>query len=161
GTVHTITALPAPGFVFSNWTGDIASRLAKLTFVMRSNLTLQANFIPNPFPKVQGAYHGLFYVEDATNGVRHETSGFLTLNLSGRGTYSGQLLSAGKRYPFVGQLDLGGNATNTVKRSGTNDLLVELTVDLSQGTDRIDGQVRDAQALWAATLMGDRAPVFG
>src|SRR5262249_22694376 len=119
GTVHTITALPAPGFVFSNWTGDIASRLAKLTFVMRSNLTLQANFIPNPFPKVQGAYHGLFYVEDATNGVRHETSGFLTLNLSGRGTYSGQLLSAGKRYPFVGQLDLGGNATNTVKRSGT------------------------------------------
>src|SRR5262249_30236583 len=88
GTVQTITAVPATGFVFSNWTGGLMSSSAKLTFVMQPNLTLQANFVPNPFARVSGGYNGLFYVDE---GVRPESSGFFTFNLTARGSYSGQL----------------------------------------------------------------------
>jgi hypothetical protein len=47
--------------VFSNWTGNVSSASPKLSFLMESNMVLQANFVPNPFVTVSGAFHGLFY----------------------------------------------------------------------------------------------------
>jgi len=49
GRQYTLTASPTAGYVFSNWTGDVISKLPAVTFVMQSNLTLTANFVTNPF----------------------------------------------------------------------------------------------------------------
>jgi hypothetical protein len=159
GLPQTITAVPGAGFVFSNWTGGLTSSAARLTFLMESNLVLQANFVPNPYPSIKGAYNGLFY-DTGSGMVLHESSGFFNLTLTVRGTYSGLLQLAGKRNPFIGHADLEGNATNIVRRRGTNELQMELLFDLNGGTDRVTGQVSDPISGWTAVLIGDRAPIF-
>ncbi len=156
----SITATPKPGFLFSNWTGNIESIANPLRFVPSSNMTLQANFVANPFLPVSGSYNGLFHVDDQVNGARHESSGVFTFLLTGLGKYSGSLQLAGRRHPFSGQFDLAGHAANAVKRPGTNALSMELTLDLNGGSDRVDGTVTNTAAGWVAAFMGDRAPSF-
>jgi len=56
GTNYSMTASPATGFTFTNWTGGTSSPLGWLTngttvkFLMQSNLVLQANFIDTSKP---------------------------------------------------------------------------------------------------------------
>ena len=50
-----------------------------------------------------GAFNGLFY---EAGQIRHEHSGFFSLTLTARGTFSGYLLTDGKRYPLKGKFDL-------------------------------------------------------
>src|SRR5258707_948602 len=52
GKSYTLTALPASGNAFTNWTGGIPANTAVLTFVMQSNLTLTANFVDVTKPTV-------------------------------------------------------------------------------------------------------------
>src|SRR5215510_6399116 len=66
GATYRITARPGPGYVFSNWTGGPGGTDPQLTFIMESNLVLEASFVLNPFGPVQGNYAGLFA---ETNGV--------------------------------------------------------------------------------------------
>jgi hypothetical protein len=49
-TSATVTAIPAPGFVFANWTeqGRVVSRSAFYTFTNMVNRSLEANFVPGP-----------------------------------------------------------------------------------------------------------------
>jgi hypothetical protein len=151
GQQYTLTAQPAPGYVFSNWTGDVSCDLATLTFSMRSDLTLVANFVPNPFVPTKGMFNGLFF---ETNQVRLGSSGFFTFKLTDKGTYSAHLVIGRKRYPASGHLDLDGRATNLVVRAGTNALAVFWRVDLS-GSDQMRGEVSDGN--WRSELEGDRA----
>jgi hypothetical protein len=44
GRSYTLTAAPASGFSFVNWTGSLTTNKAALTFIMASNLSLTANF---------------------------------------------------------------------------------------------------------------------
>lgn len=44
GTVVTLTALPAPKYVFSKWTGSVTSTLNPIEILMDANKTLTANF---------------------------------------------------------------------------------------------------------------------
>jgi len=157
GNTYTVTATPVAGFVFNGWTGGQTSSAPQLTFVMQPNLVLEANFVFNPLPSASGNYNGLFFVED---GVRHESSGAFTFRLMSSGIYSGQTQLAGKRLPFKGQFDFDGRATNTVRQAGTNNLSMELMLDVSNGSDEISGRVIDPSAGWTAKLTGDRAPVF-
>ena len=55
GTLYKMSAKPAKGFVFKNWEDGLGNQLTnktKLTFLMRSNLSLTANFIETSHPKL-------------------------------------------------------------------------------------------------------------
>ena len=47
GKIYTLTARPAPRFLFTGWTGDLVSSGPQFTFIMQPGLALQANFITN------------------------------------------------------------------------------------------------------------------
>ena len=59
---------PADNYLFTNWTSGTSPGAltnypggASLTFLMSTNMILQANFVTNPFPAAAGVYNGLFY----------------------------------------------------------------------------------------------------
>lgn len=147
---YRLVATPGTGYSFSNWTGQASGILPALDFLMQSNMTVQANFVPNPFLRVGGTYNGLFF---ETNEVRHESSGDLRLKVSASGRYSASLRLAGQRLSASGQLNLEGKATNVIVRTGTNSLTVRWAVDL-QGLDQVTGTITDGN--WLAELLGDR-----
>ncbi len=151
GRAYQLTAEPAPGCVFSNWTGGLAGVSPSIAFVMQSNLAVTANFVTNPFVRANGAFSGLFY---ETDEVRLGHSGFFTFKLTDRGRYSASLLIGRKKSVASGRLDLQGTATNLITRSGTNALRVTWMVDLS-GAHQITGTISDGN--WTAQLLGDRA----
>jgi hypothetical protein len=147
---YRLLARPGEGYVFSNWTGQVTGNLPALDFLMQSNMTVQANFVPNPFLRVGGTYNGLFF--EATE-VRHESSGDLRVRVTPSGKYSASVRLAGRRYSVSGQLDLEGKATNSVARTGTSSLTIRWAVNL-QGLDEIAGTISDGT--WLAELRGDR-----
>ncbi len=49
-TNYTLTATPASGFMFTNWTGSLTSTVAALQFTMGTNLTFIANFLDTNKP---------------------------------------------------------------------------------------------------------------
>jgi hypothetical protein len=152
GRSYTLTATPASGFVFSNWTGSVSENSQKLTFTMQPETTVTANFIPNPFRAVIGKYNGLFW--DHANGAEHGSSGFFTLTTTDRGSYTASLLADGGKLSTSGQFDLEGRATNTISRRGTNAIMIIWAMQLD-GSDRVGGTV--GNGTWSAELEGDRA----
>jgi hypothetical protein len=152
GKLLKLTAAPMSGFVFSNWTGDVSGNSPTLSFLMQSNLAVTAKFVTNPFVPVKGAFNGLFY---ETNEVRVGSSGFFSFKLNDQGGYSASLRLGGRKVSASGRLNLEGQATNVVRRAGTNDLTVVWAVDLN-GSEQITGSVSDGN--WTAQLLGDRAP---
>lgn len=151
GRAYTFTAMPAAGSVFSNWTGSASSSLAKLSFFMRSNASLTAGFVPNPFPAVAGSYHGLLF---DTNLVLHASSGGFVLKVTDRGAYSASLRVDGLKLSATGQFDPGGRAMNVIQRRGTNAIRVDWALALD-GSDSVSGSV--SNVAWLAELAGDRA----
>ena len=127
-----------------------------LTYSMISNTIVVANFVPNPYTRVAGKFNGLFYETSQPPGVRHGSSGFFTLTVTDRGTYTASILSGGFKLAASGQLDLDGRTTNTIPRKGTNALTVTWAVALD-GSDTVTGTVTDTNAGWVAELTGDRA----
>jgi len=163
GRGYTITATPERGNLFVHWTGSVFGAAAKLPFQMGSNFTITAVFVTNLFPNVKGVYTGLFY---NTNLVEQESSGLLTLKLGNAGDYSGKILMNGKSHSLRGVFSSDGRETNFVTRTGTNALLLELALDLTNGTDRLSGFITNNQLTavdtnhgWWAELIADR-PVF-
>jgi hypothetical protein len=150
GRGYRLVATPAAGYLFSNWTGTVSSSAPTLSFLMQSNMSLQAHFVPNPFLRVSGTYNGLFF---ETNGVRHESSGDFRLRVTSSGTYKATLRLAGRRYAAKGKLDLEGKATNVIARLGTSPLTVRWAVDL-HGLDEVTGTITDG--VWLSALRGDR-----
>jgi hypothetical protein len=150
GRTYTVRAVPGPNQIFAGWDG-MPSQPQALTFVMQTNLSLVANFVPTPFPVVKGAYAGLLA---NTNEVTPDNSGSFRLAVTGMGRFSGRLVNSGHGYGFSGQFDLAGNATLYVRRGRLNPLTISLHVDLANGTDLVSGSVTDGG--WAAELMGDR-----
>jgi len=148
GKSYSVTAKPATGQVFAGWTGSIVSSSTTLKFLLTSNMVLQANFIPNPYVPVSGAYNGLFFEDE---GIRPESAGFVTASLTSGGSYSGKLQIGNNKFSFSGKLNLQCQATNRIKR-GTNYMTVTLQADQ---TGRLAGNV--AFGSWRSSLEATRA----
>ena len=151
GKIYKLKAKAESGQLFAGWSG-VDSQSPALTFVMRSNLVLTANFVPNPFLAIKGNYAGL---AADTNVVTPESSGYFTVSVTASGAFSGKLLLAGGHYGFHGQFDLNGNATVAVSRGNLlSPLSLALHLDLTNGTDRVSGSLTDGA--WVSDVSGDR-----
>jgi Leucine-rich repeat (LRR) protein len=114
GHSYTLTAAPDPRNVFVNWSGGTNSTGAVLTFVMQSNMVLEANFATNIFLSLAGTYNGLFSV--GTN-ITGETAGMLSdLVLETSGAYSASLLIAGANYHLSGSFDSSATLNTNISR---------------------------------------------
>lgn len=150
GRGYAMTAVPGPGYVFSNWVGGVTSSEARISFLMQSNLVLQANFVPDPFRALRGSYQGLFY---DTQAPAHENAGRLALTVTERGTFSGRLTQGRVGSAFSGRFDLNLAASNVVTRPGRESWQVQL--GLVAGTDRVEGTV--AAGGWTSACLGFRS----
>jgi hypothetical protein len=154
---YTITALPGAGWLFSNWVAraggvsQVVGTSPKLLFVAQPEMTLQANFVPNPFIARKGSYAGLSYDKD---NYAHPSAGFFSGTLTDRGGFSARLQMAGKTYALAGQFALDGTLSKTIPRLGSSPLNLNLQLDpLSQ--DAILGRISDGT--WTAELIAYRA----
>jgi len=98
--------------VFIDWVGgtaqpySILSDSASYTFVMQTNLVLEANFANNILLEAKGTYRGLFA---PTNSFRQQTnSGSFSFILTSSGMASGNLDLSGETVPFSGRFNFGG-----------------------------------------------------
>ncbi|MEO7516484.1 MAG: CehA/McbA family metallohydrolase [Verrucomicrobiota bacterium] len=148
GRNYKLTAKPQAGQIFSNWSGDLSSSNATLTFAMQAAMSVQANFVPNPFLPAKGIYAGLFLEEAA---ARHESSGFFTINLTERGTFSGRFIIGGNKFSTRGQFNAGGDATLQMGFRGTN---ITVALHLDVATSKLSGQLSDG--IWTSQLTGNK-----
>ena len=151
GKTYSMTAKPAAGQIFAGWHGSATSTAPKLTFTMQPNFSVEAYFVPNPFPAARGTYHALFA---ETNGITHERSGSLRITISSRGAYSARILHQGRALAFSGTFDPNLSATNFVLRNGTNELAIGLNL-VSADSEQLIGSVSGES--WQAVLEGYRA----
>jgi cyclophilin family peptidyl-prolyl cis-trans isomerase len=155
GRTFTLTAKPAGGYLFSNWTDNAGTQItnaAGLRFQMQSNLSFTANFVPNPFLPVTGTYQGLFH---DTNGVAFQSAGFFNATVKTNGVFSAKLSQGTNSYPFTGQFSLAGVfATNSIPRRGLSPLSAQLFLDFGGGDD-LTGWLSDG--IWTAELLANRA----
>jgi cyclophilin family peptidyl-prolyl cis-trans isomerase len=157
---YTVTAKPNPGNLFGAWSGSVLSANPRIGFMMESNTTLTASFVTNLFFGARGTYNGLIYDPSL---AEQQSSGYLTLTVGTFGSYSARLLMNGKSHRFSGSFSPGGGETNLIERRGTNELLVRMILDLTNGTDQITGNVTNNQITaidpahgWLANLQADR-----
>ena len=161
GKPYALRAKPAAGNIFVRWiaaqvnstnaTANAVQSNAVMSFIMQSNLTLIAQFAPNPFLPVRGSYSGLML---NTNAPAPESSGIFALQVSDNGAFSGRFVINGKRFSARGQFDAEGNARFAIIRPGLSPVAVSLSLDLTNGTDTITGAASDGS--WTASLLANR-----
>jgi hypothetical protein len=164
GRNYTIAAAPGNGWLFTNWTSGASPGPltnypggASLTFLMYTNMVLQANFVTNPFPAVAGVYSGLFY---PAGGVTEAGSGFITVAIAGNsaGAYTAKLLLDGGSNAFSGSFDLTGAAQTNLTRAGKTPVSVTLNLHLYPADAQMSGSVSNAVAAgWNSVIQADRA----
>ncbi len=151
GQTYSVTATPAAGYLFGGWSGSISSPAATISFTMRSNTVLQANFVVNPYTTATATYNGLFNEADE---VRLHSSGAFNLFMDGNGNFSAWVQIGYSRYQFTGAFGLNLRATNVVARWDGTPLTVELLVGSGATAGQISGRVTDG--VWSAPLSGGR-----
>ncbi len=155
GKIYKITGVPVVSNIFTAWTGDLYSEVAAWSFVMRSNLTLTANFMPNPYIPAQGTYQGLFY---ESNGVAHQSSGFLKQTLTSGGSFTATILSGGASNSFSGKFSAFGIYSNTIVRAGgLPPLIAHLQMNFGS-PNWVSGTISNSQ--WSADVTAFRAGRF-
>jgi hypothetical protein len=151
GKTYRLTAKPAAGYIFSNWSGTITQTAPVLNFVMQTNLVIVANFVPNPFLAVAGTFNGLFHEDDE---VQPASAGYFSLKLTTKGTFNGQVFLRGGKLPLKGTLAADGTCTVTILRGTSLSALDVFLAVALDGSDIITGSITDGD--WTASLEGDR-----
>jgi hypothetical protein len=156
GRDYAMTATPAHRHLFAGWSGDVISPNPVLTFAMRSNLTAQANFVTNPFVVLKGTYQGLFGCDAPSRD--HDRSGYATLTLSERGTYSARVIIGDRSLGAVGQFDWLGRSKLVLRPTVSNVVTFVMQLDVTNLSSRLTGVVGDG--VWQTELAAYRAPAF-
>lgn len=153
GISYKITATPKAGYVFNGWSATnaagtgittAAAELPALTFVMQPGLTLEANFILNPFTtSFTGTYAGLVmpsFTEPSPDGTipGNHNAGLLSTTLTSTGRLTGTLKIDGASLPITAIFDNGGTARFgaarlnylTLLRPGKPDFHLVLQLDM-------------------------------
>jgi hypothetical protein len=156
---YTLTAKPATGWVFDSWTvvtpGNAYTYYSNvLTFAFVTNTVVTANFIPVPFPALEGLFDGLFY---ETNAVDPGSSGAVSLTLSKTGGFSGKLLIGSTSYKFTSQFS-GSGAAGFLAKNGAQSLTVNLQLDVTNQEGLITGDVNGGT--WDAALTAYLTPAW-
>jgi uncharacterized repeat protein (TIGR02543 family) len=149
---YAMTATASAGYVFSNWTtssGAVITTNPALKFIMASNLSYTANFVPNPFTAVAGTYAGLFY---DTNLPAPISSGYFTALVNDNGSFTAKFQQGGKTYSPSGQFSLTGG-WNTAAMKTWDDTAVALQLDLTGGSG-LEGNLTNSG--WTAELSASR-----
>jgi hypothetical protein len=152
GRQYTLTAIAAKGWVFDNWVnnGIVVASNPRYTFYAEPNLVLQANFIPNPFIPVAGAYHGLFYV---ANDPTEDSSGPFSATVTTAGAFDAKLQLAGRAYSFSGKFSIAGTTHKSIPRPGLSPITVQLQLGLPDSP--MTGTISDGA--WLADLAANPA----
>jgi hypothetical protein len=136
GFRYSVKAVAKPGNIFVNWTGGVnlpyqtLSTNAAYTFLMESNIVLQANFSTNSFVMGKGTYRGLFAPEFSPR--THTNSGSFVIEVSGAGGFSGNLLLGGADVPVAGKFSQSGFAKIVTKRgAGQSPVTTFLQLDFT------------------------------
>jgi hypothetical protein len=140
GKSVTLTAKPAAGWLFKEWTGGAASLNPTITFLHQDGLSITARFVRNPFLTLTGGYSGLaqpgnFNLESFAPG---QVSRF-TLNItsSATGLFTGNVLGVG----FGGTFNTAGDATVIIPRGTLPSYTVTLHLDVKGTTEQVTGSV--------------------
>ncbi len=150
---YTMTATPATGYVFSNWTavgGAVITNKSTLKFTMESNLDFIANFVSNFSTNAAGTYQGLFY---DSGGVIPANSGFFSAQVANTGSFTAKFQQGKTTFPVSGQFSLtGGWSTNALKV--WDNTAISLQLDLTGG-NVLEGGLTNVT--WMAELGANRA----
>jgi uncharacterized repeat protein (TIGR02543 family) len=147
-----MTATASAGYVFSNWTtssGAVITTNPALKFIMASNLSYTANFVPNPFTSVAGTYAGLFY---DTNDPTPMGSGYFTALVNDNGSFTAKFQQGTKTYSPSGQFSLTG-AWATAAFKTWDDTAIALQLDLSGGNG-LEGNLTNSG--WTSEAIASR-----
>jgi len=133
--LYTVTVVPPADLtqIFTNytasWDGQLETTVSSSTtfgFTMKTNYTLNANFIHNPYYDADGVYYGLF-----TNTTSDfSASGFVTAKVDAKRGYSGVLYFDGDEVKFAGVFPLNG-ITNGIVVSRAKAGKDPITLDLN------------------------------
>jgi len=170
---YPVTATAKSGFAFVSWTDGRSNLLSQSPSfdyepTNASDMTLVANFAPNPYTVLKGTYDGLFY--DPVNGATPTNAGHITITVTTTGAYSGKLYfgSSTTPYPFTGQFILApdfarGDTSNTfgtfkIKRVALAPLIgtLQLNSDTNMtdpGAGWIGGAINPADDSWATNAV--------
>ena len=152
GKAYSLTAKPFTGYEFAGWYGSINSMNPKLAFIMNSNITVEARFVPSPYIPGAGLYNGLFYEEEA---VRLHSAGCFKITVTSRGIFSGTLQRATIRHSFKGKLDLGLHAQVSIVSKTGPPLVLDFRLGTNSAAGEVSGTLTDGA--WTANLTGARS----
>ena len=147
GSQVQILAIADDGWTFVEWNDGDTQNPRTIT-VPPGGAAYAASFSLVP---TTANYSGLFY---DTNDIALQSSGFFSLTLTPKGTFTAKILAAGATHPFSGSFSSAGSASNSVLISKSNLLTVQLGFD-SGGRDILNGQISGAN--WTAELLANRA----
>lgn len=152
GQEYTITARPAPGFIFAGWR-EYGSE-PTLRFTMSENLSLTADFVPNPFLGAGGTFTAFLGDAEQT----HRRRGRIQVTLTDLGEFTGSIEFAAIRYPFKGRLNPAGLSDLYLSDPNTNRSL-NLTLAFDPDSRAFSATVNVWEGDANATVFSLLAPV--
>ncbi len=154
GEGYTLVARPGHGYLLTNWTSStgFTSNAGTLHFIMTTNLSIQASFVPSPFIPVAGVYNGLFFPTNRSL-LSEQTAGMVShLTLGPLGAYTGRFLLDGASYPLSGIFDIFGNSSNYIPRAPARGGPLHVALAVAWTNNQITGVVVSTnEPGWVAT----------